>query len=58
MPALTLLGLVAGIVVFVVLVITVSEWWIAAVIGLGVTLVLTMIDGLRMASGMSGGQSA
>ncbi|HWF51754.1 MAG TPA: hypothetical protein VG294_14035 [Solirubrobacteraceae bacterium] len=46
-----------GVVVFVVLVLAVAEWWVAAIIGLGIILVLAMIDGLRMTGGMSRGQS-
>jgi hypothetical protein len=57
MPSLTLLGLAVGVVVFVVLVLAVAEWWVAAIIGLGIILVLAMIDGLRMTGGMSRGQS-
>jgi hypothetical protein len=46
MPALTVLGLVIGIVVFVILVVSVAAWWVAAIIGLGVLLVCTLADGL------------
>jgi hypothetical protein len=46
MPALTMLGIVLGVVVFVVLTVSVAAWWVAAVIGLGLIVVLSMIDGL------------
>lgn len=46
MPALTMLGVVLGVVVFVILGVSVAAWWVAAVVGLGVLLILTLLDGL------------
>jgi hypothetical protein len=47
MPALTLLSIPLGIVVFVILIVAVSPFWVAAIIGLGVIAVFTVVDGLR-----------
>jgi hypothetical protein len=44
MPALTLLGVVLGVVLFVILAVSVAAWWVAAVVGLGVIGVLSLID--------------
>jgi hypothetical protein len=41
-----MLGIVLGVIVFVILGVTVAEWWVAAITGLGVILVASMVDGL------------
>jgi hypothetical protein len=41
---LTLLGLVLGVVVFVVLILAVSPFWVAGIIGVGVVLVFSLLD--------------
>jgi hypothetical protein len=48
MPALTMLGIVVGLVLFVVLGVAATAWWVAALIGLGVVLVLSLIDAARL----------
>jgi hypothetical protein len=40
MPLLAL-GIVAGVVLFVLLVVTVAAWWVAAISGLGVILLVS-----------------
>jgi hypothetical protein len=38
---LVLLGVVVGVVLFVLLVVTVAAWWVAAIAGLGVILLVS-----------------
>ena len=52
---LTGIGIVVGIVVFAILVVTVAAWWVAAIIGLGVILVLSMLDGFAQWSRLKDG---
>jgi uncharacterized membrane protein len=44
MPALTGLSIVVGIVVIVILVVSVAAWWVAAIAGLGVICLASLID--------------
>jgi uncharacterized membrane protein len=46
MPVLTVLGAIAGVVVFAILIVSVSPFWVAATIGLGVLAVAVVVDGL------------
>jgi len=38
-----LLGLVVGIVLFVILGVTVASWWVAAISGLGALLIISLV---------------
>jgi hypothetical protein len=44
MPALTMLSVVLGVVLFVILAVSVAAWWVAAIAGLGVVLLASLID--------------
>ena len=46
MPVITVLGAVLGVVVFAILIVSVSPFWVAATIGLGVLAVAVVLDGL------------
>jgi hypothetical protein len=51
MPALTMLAVVVGVLVFLILGATsATSWWLAVVIGIGLTLVVTLVDGLVQGS--------
>lgn len=52
-----LLSIVVGIVVLVVLGATVASWWLAAVIGIGVILVVSLVEMVILTSG-NGSNSA
>jgi hypothetical protein len=40
---LVMLGVVVGVVLFVLLTVTVAAWWVAAISGLGVVLVCSLV---------------
>ncbi len=42
--ALTLLSIPLGVVLFVILVVAVAAWWVAAISGFGLILVASLVD--------------
>ena len=46
----TLLSVVVGAVLFVILVVTVSPWWVAAIAGLGVVLAASLFETAALVS--------